>query len=253
MPSVIMGGGGGGEITDSSWVSDSHTWIYDSADAPSFVVSVNEDMTDVLSPGMRVKLTQTTAKYFIVTKVGTFGGGATLVTLYGGTDYTLVNAAITSPSYSSVKAPVGFPLDPAKWTVELTHAGTQSLGDGISGNTFVRAGGTGNADLDLIVPIGAWRVGYQHHVSLNGNTGSKALYFSLSTDDESVTHPKLTSYQISDVGTVAFTQQISREQFLSLSAKTQFYIIAAGDDFSAHAMDNDGTASGVTYAVCAYL
>ena len=36
-------------------------------------------------------------------------GGATLITVYGGTDYTLADEAITSPYYSYASNPQGFP------------------------------------------------------------------------------------------------------------------------------------------------
>lgn len=60
------------EFNTSGWVENAEdvTWSYSSADSPSFVASVNADMTAVLSAGMRVRLTQTTVKYFLVTKVG---------------------------------------------------------------------------------------------------------------------------------------------------------------------------------------
>lgn len=96
-------------LVGAGWIGDPNTWTYSSADAPTFVASVNADVTGILSEGMRIKLTQTTAKYFIVTAVAAFSGGATLITLYGGTDYVLANAAITAPAYSSAYAPLGFP------------------------------------------------------------------------------------------------------------------------------------------------
>ncbi len=101
---------GGGATTDG-WSPDiTNTWSYSSADAPTFVISINADMTAVLSIGMRLRLTQTTVKYFIVTAVGAYSGGNTLVSVYGGVDYTLANAAISTPYYSTAKAPIGFPM-----------------------------------------------------------------------------------------------------------------------------------------------
>ena len=112
------GGGGGG----GNWTSDSNTWTFSSADSPTFVISVNADMTALITAGTQIQLTQSaTVKYFIVTAVGAYSGGATLITVYGGTDYTLANSAITSPNYSYAKAPTGFPLSPAKWTVTTNH------------------------------------------------------------------------------------------------------------------------------------
>src|SRR5512140_1720332 len=58
-------GGGATAIGVAGWVTEGNTWTYSSADGATGIVSVNADLTGVLSPGMRVKLTQTTVKYFI--------------------------------------------------------------------------------------------------------------------------------------------------------------------------------------------
>ena len=65
------------------------------------------DRTLQLSPGTRIKLTQTTTKYFVVASVA-FSTNTT-VTVTGGSDYTLANAAITAPNYSYVSNPQGYP------------------------------------------------------------------------------------------------------------------------------------------------
>lgn len=106
----------------AGWIEESEvvTWTYVSADAPSFVISINTDATGYLMRGMRVKLTQTTVKYAIITAVGSYAAGATQITLYGGTDYTVTNAAISEPAFSSYKAPFGFSVNPEKWTVTFS-------------------------------------------------------------------------------------------------------------------------------------
>ena len=68
------------------------------------------DQTTVLSKGDRLKLTQTTAKYFYVIGVS-HSAGTTTVTVTGGTDYTLANAAITTPFYSKEASPAGQNVD----------------------------------------------------------------------------------------------------------------------------------------------
>jgi len=96
------------------WTSDSATWTY--ASASTFTVS--GDVTAQFRKGTKLKLTQTSAKYFYV--VGSsYGAPNTTVTVTGGTDYTLANAAITLPYYSYQAAPQGFP-DWFNWTVSFT-------------------------------------------------------------------------------------------------------------------------------------
>jgi hypothetical protein len=58
---------------------------------------------------MPAKLTQTTVKYFYVT-ARSYSSPNTTVTINGGSDYSLANAAITSPHYSYAQSPLGFPL-----------------------------------------------------------------------------------------------------------------------------------------------
>lgn len=85
------------------WISD-QTWTY--ATATTFTVP--GDQTEKFSKGTRIKLTQTTVKYFVV--VGSsFAGGTTTVTVTGGSDYSLANAAITQNYYSYASNPQGYP------------------------------------------------------------------------------------------------------------------------------------------------
>ena len=86
------------------WTADSATWTY----ASPTTFTVVGDVTTQFRKGTKLKLTQTTVKYFYV--VGSsYGAPNTTVTITGGTDYTLANAAITSPYYSYQEAPQGFP------------------------------------------------------------------------------------------------------------------------------------------------
>lgn len=86
------------------YIDSSQTWTYVSA--TSFKVS-GTDVTSQFPVGTKIKLTQTTAKYFYVT--GATFSTDTTVTVTGGSDYTLANAAITSPMYSYLETPQGFP------------------------------------------------------------------------------------------------------------------------------------------------
>jgi hypothetical protein len=82
------------------WVAANETLTY--ASATTFTCSAA--LAGVLQKGDKIKLTQTTAKYFYVT-----GVSGTTVTVTGGTDYTLANAAITLPFYSHESNPLAFP------------------------------------------------------------------------------------------------------------------------------------------------
>ena len=140
---------------DSGWIEVFETWTYASADAPTFTFTVVGDKSTKYYPGMRIKLTQTTVKYFIITKV-VYSSPNTTITVYGGTDYTLANAAIIYPYYSSAKAPAGFPLDPTKWTVTVTDSTQRSKTTDISNSTWYNI----DAAAQISVPIGIWNVSY---------------------------------------------------------------------------------------------
>ena len=139
----------------AGWLAAGETWTYASADAPTFTFTVSGDKSTKYYPGMRIKLTQTTVKYFIITKV-VYSSPNTTITVYGGTDYTLASATIIYPYYSSAKAPAGFPLDPAKWTVTVTDSTRRSKTSGIVTNTWYNL----DAASRISVPIGIRRLSY---------------------------------------------------------------------------------------------
>ncbi len=99
------------------WIAG-EAWTYVSA--TTFTVA--SDVTARYAKGDRIKLTQTTVKYFYVTNVSAFGSGVTTITVNGGSDYTLANAAITSPLFSKESTPNGFPQW-FNWTPTLTGFG----------------------------------------------------------------------------------------------------------------------------------
>lgn len=87
------------------WIAAGETWVYVSAGVYKIV---GVDLTAKYTTGTKVKLTQTTVKYFNVAS-SALNGSDTEVTVQGGSDYSLANAAITSPYYSRASLPSGFP------------------------------------------------------------------------------------------------------------------------------------------------
>ena len=91
-----------GDVT--GWIADTDTWVY--ASATTFTIA-GVDRTAMFPKGTKIKLTQTTAKYFYV--ISSAFSTNTTITVSGGSDYSLANAAITSPNYSYAGTPQGFP------------------------------------------------------------------------------------------------------------------------------------------------
>ena len=111
---------GTNEVIDSnrsgwSLLEEYDVFQYYSAAAPNFEVRTIDvllgsyrDLSNYLSVGMKIRLKQGGAfKYFFIVAIG-----GDRITLYGGTDYVLTNAAIDYNSiyFSVVQSPHGFPI-----------------------------------------------------------------------------------------------------------------------------------------------
>jgi hypothetical protein len=109
-----------------AWVDDSgEVWTY--ASATTFTVPT--DLTAKYTPGTRIKLTQSsTVKYFVVLS-STYSNPNTTVTAYGGTDYTLANAAISANYHSYAVNPQGYPT----WfNFNANYTGFSSIGSSVA-------------------------------------------------------------------------------------------------------------------------
>ena len=225
---------------------------YETADSPTFQFSIASDVTGFIGVGHRIKLTQTTVKYFIVTAVGVYSGGKTIITIFGGTDYTLANAAISSPYYSNVKAPIGFPLDPAKWTVTLNDTTARSQASPAA-NTVYNLG-----SLSISMPIGCWDV----QASISGysvaNASTAALDFicGLSTSASSFSNNNLKGkHQLnSALNSNALVNTISILGTITVTVKTTYYVVESttATTVSSIGLVNSQIPLNI-YFMCAYL
>ncbi len=120
------------------WISAGETWTY--ASASTFTVSGN--VTSKYQKGDKIKLTQTTVKYFYITEIS-YSSPNTTITVTGGSDYTLANASITSPYYSKIENPQGFPqwfnYTPS-WTNLTVGSATVTAQFQLMGNTVFTHG-----------------------------------------------------------------------------------------------------------------
>ena len=85
---------------DQGWTAITETFTYASATT----IAIAAGGASRFQKGDKLKLTNNTVKYFYIV-----GVADTLLTVTGGTDYTLANAAITSPQLSRIENPFGFP------------------------------------------------------------------------------------------------------------------------------------------------
>lgn len=214
----------------AGWVADTNTWTYHSADDPSYVASVNANVSGTYSLGMKIRLTNDGSdKDFFLTKV-TVTGSVTFMNLYGGTNYDLANAAITNPLYSRDKAPYGFDLNPDSWTLKNTSTVIQGKATPTNGTWYGYDGlsATGTA---IDVPIGVWDASYEGNYEGQTTSGTSAsVYCTLSTSSSSETDSEWTSYvqnlsnglgNFSDYRAIA---PLKKNNVLTLTAKTTYYL-----------------------------
>jgi len=201
------------------WSVAGETWTYASADDPTYTFTVAGDLSTKYSVGMRIKLTQTTEKYFIITKV-VYSSPNTTITVYGGTDYDLSSATITDNYYSYSKSPFGFPTNPDKWFLELRDTSDQTQSTPTNG-TWYNIG-----SLSIDIPIGSWKVEYSCVVNPFTAGGATGIFqeTSLSTSNSSVTDLDfLTLTAASSVTEV--NQTIYKTKNLTTTSKTTYYLI----------------------------
>ena len=234
-----------GAPSDDGWVTATETWTYASADDPTYTFTISGDYTSKYQAGMKIKWTQTSVRYAIITKVA-FASGTTTVTLYGGTDYDLDNAAISSPYYSTARSPFGFPMDPAKWTVSVAYGG----------------GGQSSAVVDtyynkssITIPIGVWDFWARYYHGADGTTGAQCqLQSGISTANNSLSDVALLAYLTAYIftNTAQITETVFLRKQLNLSAKATYYlnIVSRQNAGTTRIFIGDGC---LLEAVCAYL
>jgi len=240
-----FGHGISGSVIDYStgWYPAGETWTYDSADDPSFVFTTGVDVSGKYSAGMKIKCTQSgSIVYGIITQVS-----GSVVTMYGGTDYNLTDAAITLPYYSLYKSPLGFPLNPVSWTVEVT--------DNQSRNQVSAANGTyyNLGSISISVPIGCWNLEYAASAANDNATNTTTCVTALSTGSATVSDVDLSFYTQDNSRQMSETLH-RRNKYITLASKTTYYMIIA-------TLSNASTWLGyqsdlgklIIRATCAYL
>ena len=247
LPAALM------NALSTGWVNidGAGTFAYSSADSPTFVLATPADLTGLVGVGMRLKLTQTTVGYFIVTAIT-----SSTITLYGGTDYTLANAAVSLVSFSPHKAPLGFPTSVSKWSVIVTDSSSRTHAGPGSGTWY----NPGSVSID--VPIGSWELGYEAclKVANDATLAVVSAYGTLSTATGSESDTQFTSY-IQSVGNATIADgshylacETTRSHPVTLTVKTTYYMDTKTDDVGDSAVGFSNNSANLRIkAVCAYL
>ena len=236
--------------TSDGWTAAGETWVYASADDPTYTFTITGDKTAKYSAGMRIRLKQGGSYlYFIITKVA-YSSPNTTVTVYGGTDYDLSNNTITDNYFSVVKAPESFPLDPSKWTETYSSASQATQGSNTA-NVWYNIGGS------LSIPIGVWRVRYSViGAYAKASTTDVNFYVSLSTANNSASDAEMTGFSAFSTGSsTSLTTQntISREKTLVVTSKATYYLNFMSDFASGTLYCQGSLGKTIIKAICAYL
>lgn len=237
-------------IPYNGWISAGETWTYASADGPTYTFTISGDKTSKYSAGMRIRLKQGGSYLYFIITVISYSTPNTTITVYGGTDYVLANAAITDNYYSPVKAPLDFPLNPIKWTVKVTDS-TERIQVNPVQNTWYNIGTTNE---QITIPIGCWNVSYKVNLGAYRDTvGSAYITGTLSTANNSESDTDCSSF----TGTGGITSAYAPATIvktLNIVSKTTYYLnartVAAG---VAGILFPNGMGKMVLLAVCAYL
>lgn len=177
------------------------------------IVSTSQDVTSLLSVGMKVRFVQNaTTKYGIIVAIT-----STQITLFMGTDYTLTNAGITDAYYSIVKAPYRFPMDPSIWTLTFTPDTSTIINNPVPGtwynlNTFA-------------IPIGKWEVSYVIGIyPIRPTSGDFGQNVTISTTTNSETNALLSSFIYFSGGISAIIQSTMTNQIITTTVQTNYYL-----------------------------
>lgn len=220
------------------------TWSYSSWSSTTRigVITVPNGATSIYSPRMRIKITQSTGgtKYGIIVAVA-----ATSLTVFFPSGTTLNNEAISTPFYSSVAIPFGFPANPTLWQLILTDANVRS-----TSNTSLTS-----MSIALDVGIGAWRMSLRAYLSFTTTANSRYGKMTLSSDGSTETNTALSiGIGGQDSGGMAVRAGDYAEETVLLAAQTSWVVMAVcnGAGVTVGTYPNSWIPT-VIKAVCAYL
>lgn len=235
----LMSGGHGANpffAGADGWMPIPVTCTYASADDPTFTFTLPGDWTGIMRKGTRFKLTQTSAKYFICSADPVYSSPNTTITMYGGTDYDLANAAITSPYFSNDRFPSGFPASQAKWSVVVTDTGDRSAS--VTGGAWSNVG-----SISIPLPIGLWWVSYKAYTG-----AASEQYTTLSTANNSESNKTMTLVNCAAVsGTVTLQPTLVEK-----TAKATHYLNQSPGSTNTCSVYGSYVTTLIC-AVCAYL
>jgi hypothetical protein len=236
-----------GNVGNQGWKIIATIPTLQSSADPNYVLRFASDMSNILVVGQKMKLTQNGAnKFFIIVKIGAYAGGVQDVTVYGGTEYDMENTStypVTNPKFSEVKCPVDFPMEPAKWTIQVTDTVNRTKTTPTINVWYNISQG------NITIPIGLWK--FEAFVCQQSNA-NQYNHIAWSTANNSASDSELRSFLVSVVGEAKITKFLTK--FLLLTAETVYYMNVMASSTSPGTIEVRGDHSPtIVRAVCAYL
>lgn len=236
-------------IPDFGWTASGESWTFSSwtSGTRTGVITVPTDATNKYQAGMRIKISQSTGgtKYGIVHKVE-----ATQLTVFFPEGTTLENEAITSPFYTSLKAPLGFNLNPDLWSLKTEDTTNRSTTS------------TSYASLSVtrILPAGVWSVYLKASTYFEAPASSSvfAASITLSTNASTETNPESTLYCVHEAATnandTAVGASLTSRSIFNLSSQTTLTLMGRTTNASTPAFARGSTGPAtIIRATSAYL
>lgn len=241
-PNQLSVASAGVYVPSDGWVPLPETLTYASAPGSHiYTANVSADATAFLQVGDRIKLTQAAVvRYFIVVAIT-----AGTVTLYGGQNQVLANAAISAAYFSKAKSPVGFVTDPASggWYEQLLDTSSRTQAAAVAG-TWYNPG-----SLSLSVPIGSWDLSFQAAVQ----TGQPNVFATLSNANNSESDSDFTDV-LAGPGATTVVTSVARCKPLAVAATTSYYLNVKTDSGATPTIGFRGDLSKtIIRAISAYL
>lgn len=181
------------------WIGVSDSWAYASATT----VTVPTGAASRYSVGDKVKLTNSTTKYFYIT-----GVADTVLTLNGGSDYTVANSAISAIYFSKVATPLDFPQ---RFGFTPTLSGRLDEGDWTKSCFFSMQGKRVDYTVNLIATAAAPMGGGVANamftlpvtsVAIPGTDGRNSLGAGIITDDSGSTYSAVVGYSTTAIAII---------------------------------------------------
>jgi len=234
-------------VPPEGYTAAAQIWTYLSFSATTQIgtITVPTDATVKYNSGMRIQITQATGgiKYGIIQMVT-----ATVLHVMFPAGTTLNNEAISTPFYTSLFAPLGFPMDPNLFTLEVSPSANVVQGSPTALAWY-------NAAL-LAVGVGRYVCDYEAtHWIVKGSAPVVWGFITLSTTNNGITDPKMGSMTYASATELMNTGK--RQRVYNFTSPTTLYLNHAVNQASVtqtaiYTSDAANTRS-VVRARCAYI